>query len=77
MSVTQWSAGSTYTRVLNFGRFFSLKVRGRLVCGSPYAREYMVFVCKRIVNPISDISDTDDDDDSDGDAVYLCWLVSK
>ena len=28
MSVTRWSAGSTYTRVLNFGRFFSLKVRG-------------------------------------------------
>ena len=30
VSVTRQSGVSTYTRVLNFGRFFSLKVRGRL-----------------------------------------------
>ena len=42
MSVTRSSGGSTYTRVMNFGRFFGLKVRDQLICGSPYTREYIV-----------------------------------
>jgi len=34
--------GSTYTWVLNFGRFSASKSGGRLICGSPYTRDYTV-----------------------------------
>jgi len=46
--MTKW--GSTYMRLLNFGRFSFSKSRCQLICRSAYTREYMVCLCKKLKN---------------------------